>query len=62
MRNKFARPGILLGMLCLTIYLLPSKGQERQKVNLLFIMTDQQRCDALSIAGNSVLETPHLDR
>jgi arylsulfatase A-like enzyme len=32
------------------------------KPNLLFIMTDQQRSDALSIAGNTVLETPNLDR
>ena len=34
----------------------------QQKKNLLFIMTDQQRYDALSIAGNSVLETPNLDQ
>ncbi|MDX1284467.1 MAG: sulfatase-like hydrolase/transferase [Draconibacterium sp.] len=34
----------------------------QQKPNLLFIMTDQQRYDALSIAGNTVLETPNLDR
>ena len=32
------------------------------KINLLFIMTDEQRFDALSIAGNNVLETPNLDR
>ncbi len=36
--------------------------EEQQKMNLLFIMTDQQRYDALSIAGNTVLETPNLDR
>ena len=30
--------------------------------NLLFIMTDQQRFDALSCAGNSALPTPNLDR
>ncbi len=30
--------------------------------NLLFIMTDQQRFDAMSCAGNTVLETPHMDR
>ena len=36
--------------------------QAQQKKNLLFIMTDQQRYDALSIAGNEVLETPNLDR
>ena len=36
-----------------------SKGD---KPNLLFIITDQQRSDTLSIAGNAVLETPNLDR
>jgi arylsulfatase A-like enzyme len=30
--------------------------------NLLFIITDQQRYDALSYAGNTVLKTPNLDR
>lgn len=35
---------------------------KNNKPNLLFIMTDQQRWDALSIAGNSVLKTPNLDR
>ena len=39
-----------------------SFGSKGGKTNLLFIMTDQQRSDALSIAGNTVLETPNLDR
>ena len=30
--------------------------------NLLFIITDQQRFDALSCAGNPVVRTPNLDR
>jgi arylsulfatase A-like enzyme len=30
--------------------------------NLLFIMTDQQRFDALSYAGNKILDTPNMDR
>jgi len=45
--------------------LLISQGaiaKKEQKPNLLFIMTDQQRFDALSIAGNTVLKTPNLDR
>jgi arylsulfatase len=29
--------------------------------NVLFIMTDQQRADALGAAGNTVIRTPHLD-
>jgi membrane-anchored protein YejM (alkaline phosphatase superfamily) len=37
-------------------------AKKEQKPNLLFIMTDQQRYDALSIAGNSVIRTPNLDR
>ncbi len=40
----------------------PSQKRISRKTNLLFIMTDQQRSDALSIAGNTVLETPNLDR
>lgn len=32
-----------------------------EKMNILFIITDQQRADALSCAGNSVLKTPHID-
>jgi len=35
----------------------PSEGP----INLLFIMTDQQRFDALGRAGNTVLKTPNLD-
>ena len=31
-------------------------------VNVLFIITDQQRFDALSRAGNAELETPNLDQ
>ncbi len=37
-------------------------AQEHKKPNLLFIITDQQRFDALSLAGNKVLKTPNLDR
>ncbi len=41
---------------------MQSFGSKGDKPNLLFIMTDQQRSDALCIAGNTVLETPNLDR
>jgi arylsulfatase A-like enzyme len=36
--------------------------KEASKPNLLFIMTDQQRADALGISGNSIIQTPHLDK
>ena len=37
-------------------------AKEDLRPNLLFIMTDQQRFDAMSCAGNPVLETPNMDR
>lgn len=39
-----------------------AKKQEEKKKNLLFIITDQQQYKALSIAGNTILKTPNLDR
>ena len=35
---------------------------EEKKLNVLFIMTDQQRYDMLSCAGNHYVSTPSLDR
>ncbi len=39
-----------------------SSGRRGGKPNLLFIMTDQQRWDALSYDGNKTLKTPNMDR
>lgn len=33
-----------------------------EKMNVLFIITDQHRADHMSCAGNTVLKTPNLDR
>ncbi|MFC1760656.1 sulfatase-like hydrolase/transferase [Planctomycetota bacterium] len=58
---------LLLKVVCLFGWVFicgPQKvyaGAER-KANLLFIMTDQQRFDAMSCAGNTVLKTPNMDR
>ncbi len=41
---------------------LQAFGSKGVKPNLLFIMTDQQRFDALSFAGNKILHTPNMDR
>jgi hypothetical protein len=34
----------------------------KKPVNLLFIMTDQQRWDAMSCYGNTVIKPPHFDK
>lgn len=35
---------------------------QNRKPNVLFIMTDDQRWDAMSCAGNKILKTPNMDR
>jgi arylsulfatase A-like enzyme len=45
-----------------TARLAPAAAKLKAKTNLLFIMTDQQRFDAMSCAGAKVLKTPNLDR
>ncbi|HQQ91900.1 MAG TPA: sulfatase [Kiritimatiellia bacterium] len=37
-------------------------GAEARRPNVLFILTDDQRWDALSLAGNRHLKTPNIDR
>lgn len=38
------------------------RGQSLRRPNILFIMTDQQRFDALGANGNGLIQTPHLDK
>lgn len=38
------------------------EAQKNDQKNLLFIITDQQQYKAMSLAGNTELETPNLDR
>jgi len=58
--NSFLK-AILAGVLIapITPQLL---AQPTARPNLLFIMTDQHRWDALGLAGNTALTTPNLDR
>ena len=54
---------LLIGVgIAVMIAFSPTQSFARKKPNLLFIMTDQQRFDALSLAGNTILKTPNLDR
>jgi len=59
----------IFSIVCVSLLILIFSGihafagnSPKDRPNILFIMTDQQRYDALSIAGNTVLETPNLDR
>jgi len=59
MYNEMKQISLFVFVICL---LITSNSLAQKKKNLLFIMTDQQRYDALSIAGNTVLQTPNLDK
>ncbi|MFO0814470.1 MAG: sulfatase [Gemmatales bacterium] len=51
------RQWILLGLL-----LVPPSGYSQERPNLVIMMCDDQRADAMSCAGNPVIKTPHMDR
>jgi arylsulfatase A-like enzyme len=38
------------------------RGQAARRPNVIFMMTDDQRWDAMSCAGNRILKTPNMDR
>ena len=58
--KKFIIAGIIA--LASLFFAKSALSQEGSKKNLLFIVTDQQRYDALGYAGNTVIKTPNLDR
>lgn len=43
-------------------FVFPAQAQEKPKPNLLFIMADQWRGDALGCIGKEPVQTPHLDK
>lgn len=43
-------------------YFLPSKlNAQNRKPNIIFILTDDQRWDAMGVAGNTIIQTPEMD-
>src|SRR5438093_10301910 len=39
-----------------------SADESSNRPNILFVMTDDQRHDAMGVAGNPILRTPNMDR
>ena len=46
----------------LFVFGLNKEHQTEKKPNIIFILTDDQRNDALGYAGNSIIQTPELDK
>ena len=59
---KFLITLLLIGTAWLAPLHTAPGADAKRPFNLLFIMTDQQRWDAMSCAGNTVLKTPNLDQ
>lgn len=52
-------------ILCLlSILFLPACNQKEEPIapNIIFLLTDDQRADALGVAGNKIIVTPNLDK
>lgn len=51
-----------IGLLTLTALIPTNTTAQKKQPNVLFIMTDQQRWDAMQCAGNLEIKTPNMDR
>lgn len=61
--NRREALGLLGGAVASLPFARAASGRRRDGVpNILFIMTDDQRQDALSTYGNTILRTPNIDR
>lgn len=52
---------LIFTLLLSVILLSPVSNAEKKKPNIIFILTDDQRWDALGYAGNKIIKTPHMD-
>ena len=59
MKRLYSYPVTTVLLTCTVITL---SGKASSPPNILFLMADQMRSDALSCAGNSAIRTPNLDR
>jgi arylsulfatase A-like enzyme len=60
--KRLITPLLVIAALFATIGTVCAAEENQKPVNLLFIITDQQRWDAMSCAGNIVIKTPNLDK
>lgn len=67
--SRVLHPGILLLLTCLTDLFLadpiiaqPDPGNTANPPNIIFLLTDDHRQDALGAMGNTIVRTPHLDK
>ena len=62
MLPKKSKPFVYVVIGLLLIFPQQAKAQVIERPNIILIMTDQHRADAVGYAGNSAIFTPNLDR
>jgi arylsulfatase A-like enzyme len=53
---------LLIGYSLISMAGIPGQSHAAQKPNIIFILTDDHRWDALGYAGNKIIRTPEMDR
>jgi hypothetical protein len=69
-KNKIMKLRILLVLYFFIIFSISFQGYSQQRKasesdgrpNIIFILTDDQRWDALGYAGNDIIQTPEMDK
>jgi arylsulfatase A-like enzyme len=59
--HKFNKAGVLI-LAGLSLCTTSCKQQPEQKPNIIFLLTDDHRYDALGVMGDPILQTPYLDK
>ncbi|PZX55876.1 arylsulfatase A-like enzyme [Algoriphagus ratkowskyi] len=59
MKNNHSLPKLLF---CLFLLVNSTAFAQQKKPNIIFILTDDQRWDALGYAGNDIIQTPEMDK
>lgn len=49
-------------LFCLFLLLSSTAFAQQEKPNIIFILTDDQRWDALGFSGNEIIQTPEMDK
>jgi len=65
MNNRIVTNILLATLLSVNLFSFAEKSVSQktvEKSNIIFILTDDQRFDALGYAGNSIIQTPHMDK
>ncbi len=49
-------------IICFLMFIVINVYGQKQKPNIIFLLTDDHRADALGVAGNKIIQTPNLDQ